>query len=639
MSVIDEIKDRIDPVSLIGETVKLRKTGKNHSGFCPFHPNSRTPAFVVFEDSGTWRCFGACNEGGDVFSFLMKKEGYDFQEALRVLAERAGVELKPRSAEQEAEEDAHQRLRELLEAAIIFYRHHLTQSAAGEPVLEYLHRRGLTDQTLEQFEIGYAPKSWDATMRYLIEKGYSDEELLKSGMVSERESGGCYDRYRHRIMIPIRDPSGRAVGFGARVVDPDDVPKFLNSPQTVLFDKGRLLYGLDRARKPIRSLDQAVIVEGYMDVIALHQAGFANVVSPMGTALSETQLRLLKRFSRHMILAMDADAAGDKAVLRGVDVARQAIDREYDPVFDARGLVRREGALDADIRVVTLPEGLDPDEVVEDDPQRWTELLQQARTVVDYVLDVLTIGEDLEDPKVKAEIAAEIMPLIDDVADSVERQTYMQRLARRLKVDERALAGYRPASRKGAPGQQPERAAAAAKPAAASDKVESFCLGLLLRDPELLYKVDRRLQSLNLDRLGASDYSESGHRFIFQAVRRALDQENEEPVRFLEQILQPPLDELADGLIAAVAAFEFVNENQVDEAVFSFLRLRQRSLEAAINQLKFQTMESDEEPEGELKNQRRLSLALESSKLGAQNDRIKAYILGRRQISRTQGAQ
>ena len=304
MGVIDEVKDRIDIIDLVGESVKLRKSGKNYTGFCPFHPNKRTPAFAVFPDSGTWRCFGACNEGGDIFSFLMKKEGWDFSEALTYLAERAGVELVPQTAEQEAEDESRQRLYELLDAAVAFFRHQLLSTAAGRPALAYLRDRGISDATLETFEIGYAPESWDVIMKHLIGRGFQEQDLVDAGVVSERDSGGLFDRFRHRVMFPIRDVRGRMAGFGARVLDPEAVPKYLNSPQTSIFDKGRLLYGLDKSRQEIRKLDQAVIVEGYMDVIGLHQAGFRNAVSPMGTALTENQLRLLKRYSRRIARAI-----------------------------------------------------------------------------------------------------------------------------------------------------------------------------------------------------------------------------------------------------------------------------------------------------------------------------------------------
>jgi DNA primase len=593
VDVVDEIKDRIDIVDLIGETVKLRKSGKNYTGFCPFHPNTRTPAFVVFPESGTWRCFGACNDGGDLFKFVMKKEGWDFPEALRRLAERAGVELRPRSAGQEAAEEAHQRLRELLEAAVTFYRHNLLETPAGGPVRDYLRGRGLTDPTLEAFEIGYAPQSWDAGLAYLGQKGFTPQELLESGMVTERESGGVYDRFRHRIMIPIREARGRMAGFGARIVDPADAPKFLNSPQTPIFDKGRLLYGLDKARKAIRATDQVVIVEGYLDVIALHQAGYANAVSPMGTALSEDQLRLLKRFSRRMVLALDPDLAGHQATLRGLTLAREAFDRQADPIFDARGLVRHEGRLDADIRVVSLPQGKDPDEVVAEDPAAWTGILETAQPVVSYVLEVVTRGRDLEDPKVKAEVARQVLPLVEDVANPIERDAYRQNLARRLKVDERALAAWRPApvrrqGRRGATGLATEETPAAAAPAHNLALLERFCLAQLLCDPEILYRVDREFQSLQLERLAPQDFTGTERQVIFQAVRAALAQDDEEPARHWRANLGEAVLDTADRLAAELGDLDARSPKAAEEIVAGFLRLRKRNLAASRSELQFQ---------------------------------------------------
>ncbi|MBK5107717.1 MAG: DNA primase [Anaerolineales bacterium] len=446
MSTIDEIKNRIDIIDLISETVELRRSGKNYTGFCPFHSNTRTPAFVVFPETGTWRCFGQCNEGGDIFGYMMKKEGWDFTEALSVLAERAGVELKPLTPLEQEAIDEHENLRNLLEDAITFYRHSLMNTPAGKPVLDYLHnKRGLNDATIEAFGLGYAPNAWDAGLKHFTSRGYDQADLIACGLVTEREAkdgsdpASIYDRFRNRIMFPIRDERGRMTGFGARVVNPDDVPKFLNSPQTVVFDKSHILYGLDRAKKEIRAQDQSVIVEGYLDVIALHQEGFANAVSPMGTALSEYQLRMLKRFSKRIVLALDADAAGDKATMRGLEVARKALDREADPVFDPRGLLGSEGRLKADIRVTTLPEGLDPDEVVFQDADHWRQIVAEARPIVVHVMETLAKDQDLDDAKVKSRIANQVLPLIEDVPDAVEREAYRQKLARLLKVDERAF--------------------------------------------------------------------------------------------------------------------------------------------------------------------------------------------------------
>ena len=250
-----------------------------------------------------------------------------------------------------------------------------------------------------------------------------------------------FDRFRNRLMIPIRDENGKMTGFGARILDPNDFPKFMNSPETPLFSKSRLLYGLDRARKPIRAANQAVIVEGYLDVIAVHQAGYENVVSPMGTALTEEQLRLLKRFSRRIVLALDPDAAGQKAVLSGLEAARQSLDHADELRFDARGLLRHEARLQADLRVASMPDGLDPDEIVQRDPEQWKSLIENAQPIVVHVMGALAAGRDLEDARVKSEIAGQVLPLIEDLPNPVERDTYRQRLARFLKVDERSLVG------------------------------------------------------------------------------------------------------------------------------------------------------------------------------------------------------
>ncbi|HQU38129.1 MAG TPA: DNA primase, partial [Anaerolineales bacterium] len=371
MSTIDEIKSKIDIVDLVSEAgVKLRHAGKNYTGFCPFHDNKHSPAFVVWPETGTWRCFGQCNEGGDIFKFVMKREGLDFKEALQKLAARAGVELKEYQRETPEQKEAYENLRKLLEDAIIYYRTHLFNN---KDILDYLRtKRGLTDATIETFGLGYAPAGYDNLLNHFTSRGYSEQDLIDAGMLSVRESESqvsspqsrSFDRFRNRIMIPIRDEQGRMAGFGARIVDPNDVPKFLNSPETPIFSKGRLLYGLDRARKPIRTADQAVIVEGYLDVIALHQAGYENVVSPMGTALTEDQMRLLKKFTRRIVLALDPDTAGQKAVLRGLDAARSAMDKEGELGFDARGLLKNESRLQADLRVATMPDDLDPDEIV-----------------------------------------------------------------------------------------------------------------------------------------------------------------------------------------------------------------------------------------------------------------------------------
>ncbi len=607
MTAIDEIKARLNIVDLVSETVKLRRSGKNYTGFCPFHGNSRTPAFAVFPDSGTWRCFGECNEGGDIFKFYMKKEGWDFPETLRYLADRAGVQLEPLTPERQAAGEEFERLRALLEEAVTFYRHQLTQNPAGAEALAYLHKRGLTPETIEAFGLGYAPDRWDAAQQYFNAKGYSDEELLTVGLVTERQGGsGVYDRFRNRILFPIRDGVGKMAGFGARILNPNDIPKFLNSPQTVLFDKGRLLYGLDAARKAIRTQDQVVIVEGYLDVIALHQGGFPNTVSPMGTALTEDQLRLLKRFTRRIVLALDADAAGEKATLRGLEVARQSMDREEELVFDARGLLRHEARLQADLRVTTLPAGMDPDEVVLRDPAEWLRILESARPVVIHVMETLAARADVDDPKVKTEIAAQVIPLIEDVPSPIERDAYRQRLARLLKVDERSLIETAPAAAR--PGRRPNiaRQPAREKPGSAipdSAKLihalEAHVLRMLLRQPDALYLVDRTLQTAELSRFSADDFEEMDHQILARVVIESLAQEDVEPQVYIAERLPESLQDMYAGLLEPLKMGEPNEEKRNEDLIDSLLRLRNTRLKENINQLRY--LQEEVQQQGEMR--------------------------------------
>jgi len=611
MSSIEEIKDRVDIVDLVSETVQLRRSGKNYIGFCPFHENTRTPAFVVFPDSGTWRCFGQCNEGGDIFKFVMKKEGWDFKEALENLAARAGVQLRPRTPQDEARDEEHARLRELLEAAVTLYRHHLLNTPPGRKALEYLvEKRGLTPETIERFGLGYAPAGWETATRHFLERGFTREELVASGLVTRRDDGRIYDRFRNRITIPIRDARGRMAGFGARILNPEDFPKFLNSPQTELFDKGRLLYGLDLARKAIRQQEEAVIVEGYLDVIAVHQAGFANVVSPMGTALTEHHLRALKRLTRRIVLALDPDAAGDKATLRGLRVARQTLERSSDPVFDARGLLRHEARLQADIRVAALPDGLDPDEIVARDRQEWAALIRAARPVVVHVMETLAQGRDLEDPKVKTEIAAQVLPLIEDLPSPIERETYRQRLARLLRVDERALAGTRPARgrarrrlRPAQPRGEDARPLRGVLPVRMHSHLQSaHVLGVLLRRPRRLYRIDRALQAAGLGRLSVEDFPTAAHQGIFRVVADALNQDVQEPTAYLLDHLSDALQEAAedllkqDALLSGRPAGKHRTEEQLlDDVLRTVLDMRRRDLNQRIAHVRFLLEEAQQD--------------------------------------------
>jgi DNA primase len=609
MSVVDEIKSRIDILDIVSETVKLRRSGKNYLGFCPFHDNKRTPAFVVFADSGTWRCFGQCNEGGDVFKYIMKKEGWDFAETLKHLADRTGVELHPFTEEQKEQDEQYDRLRQLMEEAVTFYRHHLLQTSEGSHALNYLTRRGVNRDTIETVGLGYSPASWDVTHQHFLGKGFSAQELIDTGLVSERDGGGIYDRFRNRLMFAIRDASGRMSGFGARVLDPDDVPKYLNSPQTALFDKSRLLYGLDLARKAIRTEDQVVIVEGYMDVIVPYQAGFTNTVSPMGTALTEEHLRQLKRYTRRIILALDADAAGEKATLRGLEIARQTLDRSAEIQFDPRGLIHYEARLQADVRVTTIPDGMDPDEVVLRNPEEWKEIIANAKPVVMHVMETLCAQKDLEDPKVKRDIADQVLPLIEDIPNAVERDAYRQRLARMLKVDERALVGS--ASQTHTVGKRKKIATAVTVdqtnkiPAASANQLvnslERHCMRLLIKEPEWLLVLDRALQKANLNRLDISDFEQADLQILVRHIMQSIEQGQLEPEEFLEKNIPENIFPVFEAFKAEAANITTQLEQKLQEDLIrSVMKLRLVRVNEGLQQMRFLLEEMLEQSETEI---------------------------------------
>ncbi|MCB0102040.1 MAG: DNA primase [Anaerolineales bacterium] len=600
MSNIDEIKAKVDIVDLVSEAgVKLRKAGRNMTGFCPFHDNKHTPAFVVWPESGTWRCFGQCNEGGDIFKFVMKREGLDFKDALQKLAIRAGVELQQYQSETPQQREAYDHLRKLLEDAVFYYRNHLLNNPS---VLAYLHeKRGLTDATIETFGLGYAPAGYDHILPYFTQRGYLEQDLVDAGMLSVRDNGGVYDRFRNRIMIPIRDEQGRMAGFGARIVDPEDVPKFLNSPETPVFTKGHLLYGLDRARKPIRAADQAVIVEGYLDVIALHQAGYENVVSPMGTALTEDQLRLLKRSTRRIVLALDPDVAGQKAILRGLEAARSAMDKEGELAFDARGLLRNEARLQADLRVAALPDELDPDEIVARNKEEWAQIIEDAKPIITHVMEAVSAGQDLNDPKVKNQIAEQVLPLIDDLGTPLERDTYRQALARMLRVDERSLMAAQPKGpvvrRKPRVSESNRRAEpVAATTANPRKKIEFYCLGILLHRTELLYRLDRKLEEFGLSQLAVEDFEYTDHQMLFSVLRQAMGQDEKEHGQFVLSQLPEDLTPLTNELMTQTENLNSLDDRLLDDLIGRLLDLRRTHAMTNVNQLRF--MQEDEQQSG-----------------------------------------
>jgi DNA primase len=606
VSVVDEVKDRLDIVEVISAYVPLQKSGRNYKALCPFH-SEKTPSFVVFPDSQHWHCFGACSEGGDVFTFVMKQEGWDFRTALEELARRAGVELRPRTPAQVQAEEESERLRHLLAAAAEYYHHLLRHAPEAEAARAYVGRRGLSDETVERFLLGYSLPGWDRARGHLIGQEYTVREMVSAGLLVEREDGSTYDRFRDRLMIPIRDTKGRVIGFGARTLEPGGVPKYMNSPQTSLFDKSRTLFGLDMARRAIRQEDQAVIVEGYMDVMQAHQAGFANVVAQMGTALTEPQLRQLQRHTQRLVLALDPDAAGVQATLRGVEVAREALEQQWEPVFDPRGLVGYEARLGAEICALRLPRGQDPDDLIREDPQRWAGLVAEAAPVVEFYLETLMEGLDQDDAKARARVVDTLLPVLRAVANPVEREGYVQKVARALQVDERAVQSRlrsttRQAvrsSRSSAPTQEPrrdtadiDRASADVDRASEAD-LEGHCLSVLLQRPGVLARVNEALQESQLGLLEGQDFQKASHRAIFEAWEALLVSGHTTPIEALREQLPQELQTRLDELLAPDET-ELADEQLTRDVVLTILRLRERHLRQMGQELSMLTREAQE---------------------------------------------
>jgi len=411
-SPIDEIKSRLDIVDVIGGYVKLQKTGQNFRALCPFH-SEKTPSFFVSPSRQIWHCFGGCSEGGDIFKFIMKIERVEFGDALRLLAQKAGIELKK---EDPKIKDERERLYKICEITTKFFEKYLEESKVGKEAKAYLLQRAISEESIKKWRIGYAPNTWKRLSNFLLSRDYSQEEIKKAGLGLSSERGSFYDRFRGRIIFPILDLNSRVVGFSGRVFvdkDKNDVAKYINTPQGLLYDKGRILYGLDKAKEEIRKKNACILVEGNTDLIMVHQAGFQNAVAVSGTALTTYQLNILKRYSDNLFIAFDMDTAGQTATKRGIDLAQEQ---------------------DFNIKIVTLPEGKDPAEIISKDPKKWEKALEEAKTIYEFYFDNAFLNKDIKFPEIKKEVANTLLLVIKKITNKIEQSYWIQKLAERLMV-------------------------------------------------------------------------------------------------------------------------------------------------------------------------------------------------------------
>lgn len=461
-SAIETIKAKIDIADEIGLVVNLQKSGKALKGLCPFH-NERTPSFYVNRETQTFHCFG-CNEGGDVFSFVQKQQGLEFRDTLHYLAEKAGVTVEDtpgRDPEEERERSAvKERLRKLNEDALLWFHQSLLRSREATEARAYVQGRGISSETILAFSLGYAPESWDGLSRYLLTQGYTERELVMAGLAREREGAisaeggtGVYDYFRNRIIFPIRDTRNRVIGFGGRALG-DSKPKYLNSPQTPLFEKNTVLYGIDMARDAIKQTGQVVIVEGYVDAVIAHQYGTKQTVACIGSAITEKHIQQLKKLTKQVTLALDPDAAGSAATEHGIQEALKGFDKTIVPVPlsgnatqkyrgkngpASRGMIMLEEQVDAEINVLQLPQGEDPDEVIRRDYSAWLYAVSHPLPLIDYYFVVKIEDLNLREPYGKTEAAKRLLPVIGMMSDRIKRDAYMRKLATMISIDERTL--------------------------------------------------------------------------------------------------------------------------------------------------------------------------------------------------------
>ena len=412
-SPVEEIKQRLDIVDVLSEYLQFKKAGGNFRALCPFH-HEKTPSFMVSKEKQIWHCFG-CSKGGDVFSFVQEMEGMEFPEVLRLLAKKANVELTYQDPKVHNQKT---KILDILNTSADWFASKLDGEAK-----QYLVNRNLSEETIEEFKLGYAPDEWEALSKFLLTKNYSEDDIFQAGLTIKKDKGvGYYDRLRGRVMFPIRDLHGGIVGFTARLLKEDPEKKqgkYINTPQTLVYDKSQVIYGLDKAKQNIKKLGATIVVEGNMDVITAHQAGFKNVVASSGTAFTDRQINLLKRYSPNLIIAFDMDAAGAEAAKRSIDTALGA---------------------EMNVKVLTLEEEFkDPDECIQKDPAKFKQAVSDSQNIMDYYFASATKQKDASKVEDKKKMAIELLPVIGKIGDTIEQTHYLQKLADLINVSEDVL--------------------------------------------------------------------------------------------------------------------------------------------------------------------------------------------------------
>ena len=568
---VQEVKSRIDIVELIRSYIPLQKGGKNFKALCPFH-NEHTPSFMVSSQLQSFKCFG-CNKSGDAITFIEEIEGVEFPEALRMLAERAGIKLK--EVKEAPEQSRKQKLFEINHLAEEYFNFLLTKHKFGKVALDYLKNRGLKEETIKVFGIGYSPNSWDSLGNFLLKKGYFLEDIVASGLAITKEGGRhFYDRFRGRVMFPYRDSQGRTIGFSARILEAEkDQPKYINTPQTPIYDKGSSLYGIDLGKTEIKKADEAIVVEGQMDMISPFQAGVKNIVAAGGTSLTQNQLRVLLRYSKNLALCFDTDFAGDSASQRGIEVAEE---------------------LEMNIRVVTLPkEFKDADEVVKKDPEIFKKAIEEAKPINDFYFDSALSRYNQKTALGKKQIGEFLIPKIGKIKNEIEKNHYIKWLADEIETGEEII--YKELTGKAEKKDEREKISPNnpfLDPSYKKANLEEYMISLLLKAP--LEETQRVIY-----KIGQNDFSETSILNIFTELKgyvegRSRKIEMEILRKKLTEEAQKKLDDLWMSSLGDLEEDGF-EDNLKKELDNSFNLLKQKTQKREMTEISRKIKEAEKE--------------------------------------------
>ncbi len=585
--VIDQIKQKLDILEVLGDYIKLAKAGRNWKARCPFHAE-KSASFMASPERQIWHCFG-CGLGGDIFGFVMKIEGVEFGDALRLLARKAGVVLKKQDPQAQSQK---KRLYEVCELATKFFETQLAKTVVGKKAYQYLVERGIKPETIKEWRLGWAHDNWRALGEFLRSRGYNEQEIEQAGLIIKREKdynspnpplklrGGersegalshYYDRFRSRIIFPIVDNQGQVIAFGGRIfgeaAKKEDMAKYLNSPQTPLYDKSNVLYGLHKAKNEIRVKNQGVIVEGYMDLIMSHQAGARNAVASSGTALTVSQLNIIGRYSKNLAMAFDSDEAGNMATRRSIDLALQ---------------------FDFNVKVILMAEK-DPADIVKKNPKEWLRLVEEAKSVMDFYFAYAFTRHDNKSLEGKREIRKILLAAIKSLDSRTEQGEWIKELARRLRVDERdLLADMSRYGRSSEGGQKDFSEESVAERTIVKSRLEGLeerFLGLYLSYPQHFSEISIREEDFQNEDLAQ----------IFKELKKCLDKKKDGKVLVaLRKLLKPELKIKIDYLTLQIEQHERTEKDIIQEIASCLMELKLLRLKNQLTILSFDIKDAQE---------------------------------------------